>query len=83
MYKRQVYARDFGAAAYITKARVQLMRDLGACQTAQAAFYINLGLETLPLRMEKHCKNALAIAKFLNSREDVEFVNYPSLERCV
>lgn len=79
-YHGTVYARDFGAAAYITKARVQLMRDLGACQTAQAAFYINLGLETLPLRMEKHCKNALAIAKFLNSREDVEFVNYPSLE---
>lgn len=79
-YHGTVYTKDFGNAAYITKARVQLMRDLGTCQSAQAAFYINLGLETLPLRMEKHCKNALEVAEFLGSRSDVEFVNYPLLK---
>ena len=75
-----MYTRDFGKAAYITKARVQLMRDLGCYPSAQAAFVVNLGLQTLPVRIEKHCRNAEKVAEFLNSNEKVEFVNYPTLE---
>lgn len=74
------YTHDFGNAAYITKARVQLMRDLGCYPSATAAFYLNLGLETLPLRMERYCQNAEAAARFLASQEQIEFVNYPALE---
>lgn len=74
------YTHDFGNAAYITKARVQLMRDLGCYPSATAAFYLNLGLETLPLRMERYCRNAEAAARFLASQEQIEFVNYPTLE---
>lgn len=79
-YHGVVYARDFGKAAFITKARVQMMRDLGSTMTAQAAFYLNLGLETLPLRMEKHCENAEAVAHYLAKHEKVASVNYPTLE---
>ena len=75
------YVHDFGKKAYIVKARVQLMRDFGAYPHALSAFLLNLGLETLPLRMERHCKNALEAAKFLESHEKVEFVNYPGLEK--
>ena len=57
-YHGLVYTQAFGKAAYITKARVQMMRDLGTAQTPMGAFLLNLGLETLPLRMEKHCRNA-------------------------
>ena len=57
-YHGVVYSEAFGNAAFITKARVQMMRDLGSTMTAQGAFYLNLGLETLPLRMAKHCENA-------------------------
>ena len=57
-YHGLIYTQSFGKAAYITKARVQLMRDFGACQSAFGAFLLNLGLETLPLRMERHCQNA-------------------------
>ena len=74
------YTQDFGKAAYITKARVQLMRDLGCYPSATAAFYLNLGLETLPLRMERYCQNAEAAARFLSKQEQVDFVNYPALE---
>lgn len=78
-YHGIVYTQSFGNAAYITKARVQLMRDLGCYPAAHSAFLLNLGLETLPLRMERHCANALAVAEFLSKQSDVEFINYPGL----
>ncbi|WBY64728.1 MAG: O-acetylhomoserine aminocarboxypropyltransferase [Thermocaproicibacter melissae] len=79
-YHGVVYAKDFGKAAYITKARVHMMRDIGAQAAPMNAFLLNLGLETLALRMERHCSNALAVAKFLEQNEKVEWVNYPDLE---
>ncbi|MBE6050289.1 MAG: aminotransferase class I/II-fold pyridoxal phosphate-dependent enzyme [Clostridium sp.] len=79
-YHGIVYTKSFGKAAYITKARVQLMRDMGAYPTAQDAFLLNLGLETLAVRMEKHCQNAKRVAEYLDKCEVVEFVNYPTLE---
>ncbi len=78
-YHGVVYTRDFGSAAYITKARVQLMRDIGAYPSAMAAFLLNLGLETLVVRIERHCRNAEKVAEFLAVSSKVEFVNYPSL----
>lgn len=78
-YHGMVYTRDCGTAAYITKARVQLMRDLGSTPSPQNAFYLNLGLETLHLRMERHTQNAMAVAKWLENNEQVEWVNYPGL----
>lgn len=78
-YHGLVYTEAFGRAAYIVKARVQLMRDMGCCQSPQGAFYINQGLETLPLRMEKHCRNAERVAEYLVTHPDVEAVNYPCL----
>ncbi|MDE6735153.1 MAG: O-acetylhomoserine aminocarboxypropyltransferase/cysteine synthase [Desulfovibrio sp.] len=78
-YHGLVYAEAFGRAAYITKARVQLMRDLGCCQSAQGAFYTNLGLETVPLRMQKHSENAEAAARWLENQDKVEWVRYPRL----
>lgn len=78
-YHGVVYSEAFGNAAFITKARVQMMRDLGSTMTAQGAFYLNLGLETLPLRMAKHCENADAVAKYLAKHEKVASVNYPTL----
>lgn len=74
------YVRDCGKAAYITKARVQLMRDIGGYPSATAAFYLNLGLETLHLRMERHSQNSLALAEFLETSDKVESVNYPMLK---
>lgn len=79
-YHGIVYTKDFGHAAYITKARVQMMRDLGVYPAAHTAFLLNLGLETLPLRMERHCQNAEKVAAFLNSSKKIELVNYPTLE---
>lgn len=79
-YHGIVYTEQFGKSAYIVKARVQLMRDLGAYPSAQDAFLLNLGLETLPVRIEKHCRNAEIVAEFLNSSDKVEFVNYPTLK---
>lgn len=79
-YHGVVYTKQFGSSAYIVKARVQLMRDMGAYPSAQAAFLLNLGLETLPVRMEKHCRNAETVAKYLSDCDKVEFVNYPMLE---
>ena len=78
-YHGLIYTKAFGKAAYVVKARVQLMRDLGCCQTPQGAFYINQGLETLPLRMERHCRNAEAVATFLAGHDKVESVCYPWL----
>ena len=79
-YHGIVYTKQFGNKAYITKARVQMIRDMGVYPTAQDAFLLNLGLETLPVRIEKHCSNAEKVARFLDSLEQVEFVNYPTLE---
>ena len=74
------YNESFGAAAYITKAKVHLMRDLGAMMSPNSAFLLNLGLETLPLRVERHCSNALTVAKWLQNCEAVAWVKYPGLE---
>ena len=79
-YHGVVYTKQFGKAAYITKARVQLTRDLGTYPTAQAAFMLNLGLETLPVRIERHCKNAQIVAEYLSNSDKIEFVNYPTLK---
>lgn len=79
-YHGVVYTESFGESAYITKARVQMMRDLGAYPGAHAAFLLNLGLETLAVRMAQYCKNAQTVAEFLNSNEKVEFVCYPTLK---
>lgn len=79
-YHGVVYTKKFGKAAYITKATVQLMRDLGSIQSPQNAFLLNVGLETLPLRMERHCSNAQAVAQYLENHEKVAWVNYPGLE---
>ena len=78
-YHGIVYAEQFGKAAYITKARTHLMRDLGAQAAPQNAFLLNLGLETLALRMERHCKNAQAVAEYLEKNNKVAWVNYPGL----
>ncbi len=79
-YHGIVYTQAFGKGAYITKATVQLMRDLGSCQSPQNAFYVNIGLETLHLRVPRHCENASKIAQFLESHEKVAWVNHPSLK---
>jgi O-acetylhomoserine (thiol)-lyase len=79
-YHGIVYAEKFGKGAYITKATTQLMRDFGAIQSPQNAFYLNLGLETLHLRMQRHCENAQAVAEFLENHEKVAWVNYPGLK---
>ena len=78
-YHGLVYTEAFGRAAFIVKARVQLMRDIGCCQSPQGAFYINQGLETLPLRMERHCRNAEKVAAYLANHPKVESVSYPRL----
>ena len=79
-YHGITYAEKFGKGAYITKATAQLMRDLGSIQSPQNAFYLNLGLETLAVRMERHCENALKVAQFLKGHEKVEWVHYAGLE---
>ena len=79
-YHGCVYTKAFGNAAYIVKARAQLIRDLGCLQSPQNAFYLNLGLETLPLRMAKYCENATTVAKFLACHDKVAEVSYPGLE---
>ena len=78
-YHGVVYTQAFGRAAYIAKARVQLMRDMGACQTPHGAFLINQGLETLPLRIERHSQNADAVARWLSGNDKVAAVSYPTL----
>lgn len=79
-YHGVTYTKKFGKGAYITKATVQLMRDLGSIQSPQNAFLLNVGLETLPLRMERHCANAQAVAEYLEAHEKVAWVNYPGLK---
>ena len=78
-YHGVIYTEKFGKGAYITKATVQLMRDLGSIQSPQNAFILNLGLETLHLRMERHCSNALKVAEYLENHEKIAWVNYPDL----
>ncbi len=78
-YHGLVYTTAFGKGAYITKATAQLMRDLGSIQAPENAFLTNLGLETLHLRMERHCSNALKVAEFLAARPEVAWVHYPGL----
>ena len=79
-YHGVVYTKQFGKKAYITKATSQLMRDLGSIQAPQNAYYLNLGLESLAVRMKAHCANALAVAKYLEANEDVAWVKYADLE---
>ena len=79
-YHGIVYAEKFGqAGAYITKATSQLMRDFGSIQSPQNAFYLNLGLESLHVRVPQHCKNARAVAEFLSTSDKVASVRYPDL----
>ena len=79
-YHGITYATQFGnGAAYITKATAQLMRDLGTVQSPMNAYILNLGLESLPVRMERHCSNAQKVAEFLEGHEKVAWVNYPGL----
>ena len=80
-YHGLIYTEAFGVEhAFYTKARVQLVRDFGVALTPMSAYLLNLGLETLPLRMEKHCRNAEKVAAYLASSDMVEWVNYPKLE---
>ncbi len=74
------YTKTYGKQAYILKARMQLMRDFGCYPAAHSAFLLNLGLETLPVRMKQYCENALTVAKYLESNDKVESVMYPALE---
>ncbi len=79
-YHGITYTERFGLeGAYITKATAQLMRDLGPIQSPQNAFYLNLGLESLAVRMQRHCENAQKVAEFLHERPEVTWVNYPGL----
>lgn len=79
-YHGLTYTNAFGKGAYITKATAQLMRDLGSIQAPENAFLLNIGLETLHLRMPQHCKNALAVAEWLEKNEKVAWVSYPGLK---
>lgn len=79
-YHGVTYTEQFGQAAYITKATVQLMRDLGSIPSPTNSFLLNMGLETLHLRIQRHCENALAAATFLENHSKVAWVNYPGLK---
>ena len=79
-YHGVVYTQQFGKLAYITKATAQLMRDLGSIPSPMNAFLLNVGLETLALRVERHCSNAKAVAEYLHDHEKVEFVNFAGLK---
>lgn len=78
-YHGLVYTKAFGRAAYITKATTHLMRDLGSIQSPQNAFYLNLGLQSLHVRMARHCQSAQKVAEFLSRHPDVAWVKYPGL----
>ena len=79
-YHGVVYTRDFGNMAYIIKARMQLMRDFGCYPAAHSAFLLNLGLETLAVRMQRYCQNAITVAKHLEASDKIAHVRYPGLE---
>jgi len=78
-YHGLTYTKSFGKGAYITKATVQLMRDLGSCPSPQNSFYLNMGLETLHLRVARHCENAQKIAEYLEKNDKVAWVHYSGL----
>ena len=78
-YHGVVYTREFGKMAYLIKARMQLMRDFGCYPAAHSAFLLNLGLETLPVRMKQYCENAMAVAKMLKQSDKIASVTYPNL----
>ncbi len=79
-YHGIVYAKKFGKMAYIQKATAQLMRDLGVIQAPMNSFLLNIGLETLHLRMQRHCENAQKVAEFLENHKQVAWVSYPGLK---
>lgn len=79
-YHGLTYTTAFGPAAYLVKATAQLMRDMGSCQSPQNAFLLNIGLETLHLRVPRHCENAQRVAEYLAAHPRVAWVNYPGLE---
>ncbi len=79
-YHGVVYTKQFGKLAYIMKATAQLMRDLGSIQAPMNAFLLNVGLETLSLRVQRHCSNAKAVAEYLQAHEKIEFVNFSGLK---
>ena len=79
-YHGLTYSKEFGKAAFITKATAQLMRDLGSIQAPMNAFLLNLGLETLHLRMARHCSNAQTVAEWLEAQPQVAWVSYPGLK---
>ena len=78
-YHGAVYTKDFGKAGYVTKIVAQLLRDYGSTPSPQNAFYLNVGLETLALRMERHCQNAQKVAEYLEANDKIAWVNYPGL----
>ena len=80
-YHGITYTKQFGqGGAFITKCTAQLMRDLGSIQSPQNAFYLNMGLESLHVRMQRHCENGLRVAQFLEGHDKIESVTYPGLE---
>ena len=79
-YHGVVYTERFGKGAYITKATAQLMRDLGVTQSPMSAYLLNLGLESLHVRIKRHCENALAVAEYLRSNDKISWVKYPSMK---
>ncbi len=78
-YHGAVYTRDFGKAGYVTKIVAQLLRDYGSTPSPQNSFYLNIGLESLALRVERHCENAQKVAEYLSKNEKISWVNYPGL----
>lgn len=79
-YHGVTYTKDFGNAAYLAKCRAHLMRDLGAMMSPNTAFLLNLGIETLFLRVKQHCENGLTIANYLENHDKITWVNYPGLK---
>jgi O-acetylhomoserine sulfhydrylase len=79
-YHGVIYTKRFGKGAYITKATVQLMRDFGSVQSPHNAFLLNMGLESLHVRMPRHCENAQAVAEYLEGHEKISWVNYCGLK---
>ena len=79
-YHGTIYTRDYAFAPYIIKARMQLMRDFGAYPSGHSGFLLNIGLETLAIRMKQYCKNAVDVAKFLEKSDKIEAINYPGLQ---
>ena len=79
-YHGITYATKFGKGAYITKATAQLMRDFGSIQSPQNAYYLNLGLESLAVRMARHCENGYKVARWLSGQDQVAWVKFPGLE---